>query len=129
MSEWRLVVSGPPRTKKTSNRIFRVGGKPKVMPSEAWLNWAATATVSRLVPMPWSNPTGDLNLCALFFRDADRGDAVGYYQGIADLLERRGILANDKQIVSWDGSRLLIDRTRPRVELVLRPAIAVEVAA
>jgi hypothetical protein len=46
---------------------------------------------------------------------------VGYYQGLADLLESRGILANDKHIVSWDGSRLLKDAARPRVELILTP--------
>ena len=129
--EWRLVVSGPPRTKKTSNRIFQVGrkcpvchkGTAKVMPSEAWTNWAASASVSRLMPLPWRTPTGSVNVAALFYRDANIGDATGYYQGLADLLEARGVLANDRQAVTWDGSRLLIDRVRPRVEVVLTAVV------
>ena len=56
---------------------------------------------------------------AIFYRDADRGDLVGYMQGLADLLEKRGILKNDRQIVSWDGSRLALDRDNPRVEVLL----------
>lgn len=60
-----------------------------------------------------------LNCQALIYRDADRGDAVGYYQGIADLLEKLRILSNDRMIVAWDGSRLLKDPERPRVEIVL----------
>jgi hypothetical protein len=55
----------------------------------------------------------------LFYRDAERGDAVGYYQGLADLLEKRGVVANDRLIMSWDGSRLLKDSANPRVELTL----------
>jgi glycine/D-amino acid oxidase-like deaminating enzyme len=54
---------------------------------------------------------------ALFFRDANRGDAAGYYQALSDWLERAGILANDKLIAAWDGSRLLVDREFPRIEV------------
>ena len=60
-----------------------------------------------------------VNCAALFYRDALRGDAVGFYQGLADVLEKAGIVENDKFIVSWDGSRLRKDAARPRVELVL----------
>ena len=59
------------------------------------------------------------NCRALFYRDAARGDAVGYYQGLADLLEKRGVISNDKWLVSWDGSRLEIDKENPRVEVTL----------
>ena len=60
-----------------------------------------------------------LNCRALFYRDARRGDAVGYYQGLADLLEKRGVIENDAQLTQWDGSRLLLDRENPRVEIEL----------
>ena len=68
-----------------------------------------------------------LNCRALFYRDANRGDAVGYYQGLADVLEEIGLLADDEHIVSWDGSRLLLDRVNPRVEVTLTPLAAGEV--
>jgi hypothetical protein len=60
-----------------------------------------------------------VNCAALFYRDADRGDAVGFYQGLADLLEKGGVVSNDKWIVTWDGARLCKDASRPRVELTL----------
>lgn len=60
-----------------------------------------------------------LNCRATFYRHANVGDAVGFYQGVADVLESHGIVDNDRQLVSWDGSRLRKDKDRPRVELVL----------
>ena len=61
-----------------------------------------------------------LNCAAIFYRDALRGDAVGYYQGLADALESAGVLSDDKWIVQWDGSRLAKDAKRPRIEVTLR---------
>jgi hypothetical protein len=124
---WRLVISSPPRTKKTSNVLAVAGRRRVVLPSQAWRRWARTAEITFLdgeTLRAWyaNGPIlCALNCRALFYRDADRGDAVGFYQGLADLLEQRGVVENDRQIRSWDGSRLLIDRTRPRVELVLEP--------
>jgi hypothetical protein len=64
------------------------------------------------------------NCAAIFYRDANRGDAVGYYQGLADVLEKAQVITNDKFITQWDGSRLLVDRENPRVELVLTEVAA-----
>lgn len=36
-----------------------------------------------------------------------------------DWLQRAGVLANDRQIASWDGSRLDKDASRPRVEVAI----------
>ena len=60
-----------------------------------------------------------VNVAATFYRDALRGDATGYYQALADLLQAAGIVANDVLCVSWDGSRLAKDAQRPRIEVVL----------
>ena len=130
----RLTVHGAPRTKKTSNRLVRAGGRHRVLPSKAWESWVKSARIQRVdAPLTryrgpfvthWifgTLPDRPYNCAALFYRDADRGDAVGYYQGLADLLERVGVLSNDKFITSWDGSRLLVDRENPRVEITLTP--------
>lgn len=61
-----------------------------------------------------------LNCAAIFYRDALRGDAVGYYQGLADALKSAGVLSDDKWIVQWDGSRLAKNTKRPRIEVTLR---------
>jgi hypothetical protein len=124
MTQLALTIWGVPRTKKNSGRIVPRGRRHIILPSEAWETWC-----KQVVPQirqalagagmqPIAHP---VNCRALFYRDALRGDPVGFYQGLADLLEHGGVVANDKWIVSWDGSRLLKDAERPRVELVLEP--------
>lgn len=71
----------------------------------------------------WQPLERPMNCAATFYRDRTTGDAVGYYQGLADLLEKRGIIRNDSQIVSWDGSRLAKDAENPRTEIVLTEAL------
>jgi len=122
----RLTVYGTPRTKKTHNRVFMIKGRPRVLPSKAWVDWCAKAVIEFPDTSAWTAglplPDHPYNVCAHFYRDANRGDAVGYYQGLADLLEKRGIISNDKWLVGWDGSRLLKDKDNPRVEITLTPA-------
>ena len=115
----RLTLYGAPRTKKTSNQLQRFGGRLKVVPSAAWMKWrdACLKQISpflRLRDQPY-------NLCALFYRDADRGDLVGYLQGLQDVLQEAQIISDDRWFKSLDGSRLRVDRERPRVELEILP--------
>lgn len=104
---------------KRGRRVFHV-------PSEAASNWEAAAILQlqaakRRLDMEdcanhgsWGGP---VTVCALVYRDANRGDLVGYLQAVGDALERSGVIVNDRLIASWDGSRLLVDRERPRVEI------------
>jgi hypothetical protein len=78
--------------------------------------WAAGVVRAMLPSIPY-------NCRALVFRDREVGDAVGFYQAIGDLLQQRGVLANDRFIRQWDGSRLQKDANRPRVELELSPIV------
>lgn len=134
MTAWHIIVDGAPRTKKTHNVMAHAGrhqrGRGIVLPSKAWVRWTREAKIeveivhgaipSHWVPIAVMQPVRSLVSCrALFYRDANRGDAVGYYQGLADLLQKRTVIVDDKQIVHWDGSRLLKDAARPRVELWL----------
>lgn len=119
----QLVIFGPPRTKKTSNRLVIHGGRRKVLPSAAWCAWRDAIQATGQIPngdhLPL--PERPMHCMALFYRQADTGDLVGYQQGLADILEETGVITNDRFIVSWDGTRLLVDRACPRVELVLAP--------
>ena len=58
-----------------------------------------------------------INVSAAFYRDKLTGDAVGYYQALADALEEGGIVENDSLIRSWNGSKLLKDAKNPRIEI------------
>ena len=123
---WQITVVGAPRTKKTHNRIIRNKGRIMVLPSKEWTWWCENAQFK----MEWDPrvyPIESLvSIEALFYRQADVGDASGYYQGLADLLEKRKILKNDKQIKHWDGTRMLKDKDSPRVEVTIHELVRVD---
>jgi hypothetical protein len=117
---YRLVLPGPPRTKKNSGRIINVGKHKVIAPSVQWLAWRdecrAYAFQHPELRLMLSRP---VNCRALFFRDADRGDASGYYDGLGDVLQELEVVINDRWLVSWDGSRLMKSAEHPRTEIVL----------
>ena len=122
ISEWAPLIEftllGAPRTKKNSGRII-TRGKPRILPSLAYEEWNAAAQQQFMgirskcgVQLPI---TEDVNVSALFYRHANVGDAVGFMQAIADSMQEAGIVLDDKQVVSWDGTRLLKDASNPRI--------------
>lgn len=135
-----FVITGPPRTKKTHNRVIHIPQKgsracpacghrrsfPKVLPSEAYEVWEETALsqcliikrrlADRGVVLPLA---GMVSIEALIYRKQDSGDVAGFHQAIGDMLQAAGILANDAQIEDWDGTRRLIDRFKPRIEIYI----------
>jgi hypothetical protein len=137
------TLTGAPRTKKTSNRIVQVKGKDgargftKILPSEAHQEWFKAAMQqapgirlqlsSAGIGLPLE---GWLQVRATFFRDRESGDLLGYLQAIADWMQEpkcnvqgrtvrngAGIIHDDVQIRSWDGSRLAKDASCPRIEV------------
>lgn len=116
-----LTLYGAPRTKKTSNQLQKFGGRLKVVPSRAWMKWRDKVAESGDV-QPWMRLKDQpYNCCAIFYRDADRGDTAGFITGLADLLEELGVVSNDKWLVTWDGTRPRVDKANPRTEITLTP--------
>lgn len=144
MTALRIIIPGAPRTKKTSNRIIKLGSFHKVMPSEAYMAWFKEAMRRVSEIQDWAHSEG-INLpitgpvwvkASFYLENAKQGDLCGYLQGIGDWLQERrfnanmkpprmtrdgaGIITDDKQVVSWDGSRVFIDRLNPRTEIEVR---------
>jgi Holliday junction resolvase RusA-like endonuclease len=134
------VIKGLPATKKTGQRVVRSKrGKVHVLPSERSKSWEDMAIVEMIRQHPqrphaikkgskegrrlrwFAFPKAPVHVKALFYRDANRGDLTGFKQAVGDALERSGTIVNDSLIESWDGSRKLIDRKNPRVEIELTP--------
>jgi Holliday junction resolvase RusA-like endonuclease len=126
-----FVLPVTPRTKKNHGSVIKRGERKFHIPSEPYremegkiLKWThAIAGLmirdGRAHDMSTLNLSQPLNCAAIFHRDANRGDAVGYYQGLADALEAAGVVADDKWITQWDGSRLAKDAERSRIEVTL----------
>ncbi len=121
----RLTILGAPRTKKNHGFRTKQGHQ---MPSAAYSAWDRMAQLqlakwrAHPIRQHWLVTT-PCNITAIFYRETLVGDAVGFYQALADTLEKAGILENDRLIVSWDGSRLLKDAKNPRVEVEITEAI------
>ena len=63
-----------------------------------------------------------LNLKAIYYLPNRRGypDLAGLIQGTCDILEKGGIITDDKNIISFNGSKIAgIDKKNPRVEIEL----------
>lgn len=138
-------ITGAPRTKKTSNRIVRFGRNKefiRILPSaahEEWFSQAMTQAPMILTALRddgFDLPlTGPVHVAATFYREALVGDLLGYEQALADWLQKpiqrshrgkwrlirggAGIIVDDAQIVSWDGSRLAKDSKCPRIEVAI----------
>lgn len=109
----------PPRTKKNHGQIITVRGRPMMLPSPEYRAWEAGCGRASIFDRTAPPIAHEVNCAATIWRNARVGDAVGYYQAIADCLETLGVVADDKWIVSWDGSRLAKDAESPRVDVVL----------
>lgn len=131
-----FTIAGSPRTKKTSSRVVQCGDFTKVLPSAAHQRWFADAMQQapqirrRILSFGHTLPVlRPVAVKALFYRRQSSGDLTGFLQALGDFLQAprqhngrttrngAGIIDDDKQIQSWDGSRLLKDAAFPRIEV------------
>jgi Holliday junction resolvase RusA-like endonuclease len=113
----KLIIFGAPRTKKNHSRVVRAGRRLRLLPSAAHERWARSAIPQ--LRSQWHAPplVTPVAVKATFYRERNVGDLVNYLQALADALEAAGVVANDRLIASWDGSRLLKDAASPRIEV------------
>lgn len=120
---WTFVIVGKPIVKKNRKRIVsnRKTGKPFIASSTEYSAWEKTAIAQ--LRQQWSGRApleGEWNAAIITYLAArQRPDASNLYEGPQDALERAGVLNNDFQIVSHDGSRRRRDAANPRVEITL----------
>jgi Holliday junction resolvase RusA-like endonuclease len=120
----KLVLPGQPFTKKNSQRIIvnRRTGKPLILPSKRYREYADAAC--RHLKAQYRGPAfeGPVEVCAVYYL-ASRSrwpDLVGLLQATGDILEEAGVITNDRNIVSWDGSRIAGVSENPRAEIEIR---------
>lgn len=119
----KLTIPVKPRTKKNSQQIFKAGNKRLIGPSKAYTSF------ERLCGC-WIGPKDrvkfdfPVNVRVQFFVDsARRVDLTNLLEAIDDILVKCEVLADDSAdiIVSHDGSRVFIDREKPRIEIDITP--------
>lgn len=116
MNELKLILPGSIRSKKNSKRIFSTGRFTCVLPSKAYCEWEKIVRAQFVNCEPIKHP---VSVEAHIYYKGQRPDLSGALESIGDALE--GIIwDNDRQIESWDGSRLHHDLQNPRTELIIK---------
>lgn len=132
-----VVIPGSIRSKKNSRqplaipspgkstlykRYPKAGLKPVRIinvPSKAYKEWESAAKADASKQYFGAPMDGEVHVCAMIYYKGQQPDLSGCLESIGDAME--GILwADDKQIVSWDGSRRQKDNANPRTEVVVR---------
>ena len=78
--------------------------------------------LQRRLPKPVLFPIiGEISLQILYYMPTKaRPDLLNLEQATADILEKARVIENDKNIVSFDGSRIAgIDKENPRTEIII----------
>jgi Holliday junction resolvase RusA-like endonuclease len=117
-----IVINGQPITKKNSQQIIIAGKRPCVIPSKAFKAYEKLARAQLyLYPVRYQGPVEVT--CLYWLKDARVPDLCNLLAATHDILEHCGIIDNDKNIISVDGSRIAgIDRENPRVEITITEA-------
>jgi len=116
-----LTLPGSIRSKKNSKRIVGRGKRKFIIPSSAYLKWEKEARKAIMLQLKFGFEPLTIPIVArvLAYYKGQQPDLSGALESVGDCLEGL-VYENDKQIISWDGSRLYHDLKNPRtlVEIV-----------
>ena len=133
-SHYSFIIYGQPATKKNSATMVR--GRSILLPSKAYKEYEkqARAQLRQLPDLPHYELGVRLTARSYLKDKAHYPDLVGLMQATADIISdeyktymgkrtliQEWILADDRIIKSWDGTRIAgIDKAQPRVEVTIQ---------
>ena len=136
---WKGIIKGRPVPKKNNPQIILTPRKnapkgiprnqlykfvqPYAVPSKTYKKYEKQAM--KQIEPPQEPIAEPCRLVARYYLPDRRWwpDLVGLLQGTGDLLEEAQVIADDKYIRSFDGSRIVeLDKENPRAELEIYPA-------
>ena len=94
-------------------------GKPFIIQSKQYLAYEKDCLQQLKYLYCFPTITGQLSMKALYYMPTKaRPDLLNLLQASADILEKAKVIENDKNIYSFDSSRIMgIDKHNPRVEI------------
>lgn len=119
-----ITVLGKPITKKNSQRILynQKTRRPFISPSKQYLHYRADFLI-QVRSFRRKNPFNEpICIQALYYMpDRRKVDITNLMNATHDLLTEAGIIADDssKIVKSVDGTRVLVDKDNPRVEITI----------
>ena len=119
------TVTGNPIVKKNTQKVVWRRGRSIVVYSAQYRSWWNNAmdelAVQKKPAEPIDYPV--ILVCKFFMQTRRVVDLSALYEGIQDTLVKAEILKDDNFniIVGHDGSRVLLDRDNPRIEVAIIP--------
>lgn len=101
-----------------------VRNRPRLIPSKAYLEWEkrARSILSRVImSYPYLPTDKEVVVCVKSYYRGQRPDLSNVLGSVGDCIEGY-LIKNDRQIVSWDGSRLYHDKDNPRTVIEINQA-------
>ena len=121
MDIMNFVISTPPRTKKNSQQIITVKGRPMIIPSKLYKEYEkACAPYIPKIDNPIDYP---INLQCIYYMPTKRKvDLNNLLEATTDMLVHYKFLKDDNSTIvySHDGSRVKYDKERPRTEIYIK---------
>lgn len=120
-----FTIPGRPATKKTHQNVVMIKGYPRVLPSKQYVKYEKSC--KQICENAWKN-LGKIPMdfgiginMRIILNNWAIGDHTGYCQAIGDILEKWGIIADDKWIhwVSDNQHWLIIDPLNPRIDIII----------
>lgn len=112
----------PPVTKKNSQRIITVHGRPCIIPSKKYKEYEKDCGWYLTTKAGWHPIQYPVNVKTIFYMPTRRRvDLVNLQEAILDILVKYGIIEDDNKniVASMDGSRVFYDKERPRTEITI----------
>lgn len=119
----RMIWPGRPMTKKTSQQIVtnKKTGKYMIIPSNQTSSYE-NAILWQIPSTAKQGLSGRLVVIVHYWMENRAGwpDLTGLMQNTADILQKAGVIQNDKEITSWGDTRIVgIDKQNPRAEITI----------
>lgn len=114
-------IAGNPIVKKNNQHVTFRHGRPRKYDTPAYKKWLSSANYqlgySPIPDSPIDEPV--ILLCKFFMQTKRVVDLSALYEGIQDLLVKRGVLVDDNSriVIGHDGSRVYYDKDNPRMEI------------
>lgn len=120
MEQLTFTIPLDPKSKKNSQQIIYIGGKPRIVQGTVYKKYAKLcAPHMPFLKAPINEP---VNLKCVFYRQTRRPiDLSNLQAAICDILVEYGILADDCRdiVAAMDGSEVLYDKENPRTEVTI----------
>ena len=117
----KIIIYESPRTKKNSQQIVKIKGRPMLIPSKQYKDYekACGTYLKDAVAEPIDYPVEVK--CEYYMPTRRRVDLTNLMEATHDVLVKWGVLADDNRdvIASVDGSRVYYDKQNPRTEITI----------